>query len=179
MPPKEVPPKEVPPKEVPPKEVPPKEALPKEALPKETLPNRQVVRVMAKNEDSLPPATVAGAATEQEESGPAVVNDVAEYKVMVPFAMGKTLLGKDGEKAMGEIAQIGPIAKEIRIRAPVDPGGNLQRAYGRAAEIHRMLIKAGLGRHPITIEAVDAVPDRNVVRAEVALIVDLKAKPGQ
>jgi len=147
-----------------------------EALPSKVLPNNQVVRVMAKAEDPPSPLPVIGAVAGPEKAGElagTADNEVAEYKVMVPFVLGKTALGKEGEKAMAEITQIGPIAREIRIRAPGDSGRDLQRAYGRAAEIHKLLVKAGLVRQRISIEVVDVVPAGKVVQAEVALIVDL------
>lgn len=130
------------------------------------MPDNRVMKVMARDEDSPPAA---------EEPVPAA-DDVAEYKVRVPFAVGKTTLGKEGEKAMAEIKEIGPIAKEIRIRAPRDPGSDFQRAHGRAAEIHRLLAKAGLVRQRISIEAVEAEPEGKVVHADIALIVDLGAR---
>lgn len=138
-------------------------------LPLETkeMPNTQVVKVVARDEDSPPAA---------EAAVPAAADDVAEYKVRIPFAVGKTTLGKEGEKAMAEVTEIGPIAREIRIRAPREPGSDFQRAYGRAAEIHKVLARAGLVRQRISIEAVDAVPEGKVVHADIALIVDLGAR---
>jgi hypothetical protein len=144
------------------------------ALNREVLPNNQVVRVVAKSDNPPPPVPVAAAKARGEERAPA--RQVAEYRVMVPFAAGKTVLGKDGEKAMAEVAQFVPLAREIRIRAPADPGSNVQSAHGRAAEIHRLLVKAGLVRQRISIETVDAAPDGHSPQAEVSLLIDLGSK---
>jgi len=147
---------------------------------REVLPSNQVAKVVAKNaEDPLLPPPVAPVVAERDEAGRGAAEYKVEYKVMVPFTMGKTVLGKDGEKAMAEVTQVGPIAKEIRIRVPGDPGSSLQSAHSRAAEIHKLLVKAGLLRQRISIEAVDAVPDGKVVNAEVALIIDLRPKPNK
>lgn len=146
----------------------------------EVLPSRQVVKVMAKSAED--PLTAVPVAVTKERAGAGRgagkegSDYKVEYKVMVPFTTGKTTLGKDGEKAMAEVTQIGPIAKEIRIRAPGDPGSNFQSAHSRAAEILKLLVKAGIVRQRISIEAVDAVPEGKVVQAEVALIIDLGSK---
>jgi hypothetical protein len=139
----------------------------------EGMPDNRTEKVSTEGVNPAAGAPPAGAENLPDESAAAEDAEVAEYRVRIPFAVGRTTLGKEGEKAMAEIAQISPIAREIRILAPGDPGSAFQRAHGRGAEIHRLLARSGLLRQRISIEAVDAMPDGKVVHAEVALIVDL------
>ncbi|HJW26677.1 MAG TPA: hypothetical protein VJ576_17400 [Rhodocyclaceae bacterium] len=136
--------------------------------------NRQVARV----DTAFVPvqAGVAGKAAQAQGSADGAAPDLYEYTVKVPFLLGKTVLGKEGDKALRELAQIGPIAHEIHILAPREPDSSVQLAHRRASELYRLLVNAGLDRQKFTIEVMDAVPFDADIVGEVVLVVDLNQR---
>lgn len=136
--------------------------------------NRQVARV---DTAFVPvPAGAAGKAGQAEGSADGSAPDLYEYTVKVPFLLGKTVLGKEGDKALRELAQIGPLAHEIHILAPREPDSSVQLAHRRASELYRLLVNAGLDRQKFTIEVMDAVPFDADIVGEVVLVVDLNQR---
>ncbi|MBS1190074.1 MAG: hypothetical protein H6R10_1866 [Rhodocyclaceae bacterium] len=118
-----------------------------------------------------------GQKTDREPAGSGSEPEIAHYKVVVPFAPDKVTLGKEGQKAVQEIAHMGRIAHAVVIRVPGAPGGDFQLSHGRAAEIHRVLVKAGLVRQRFVIDVVDALPDGKSPIAEVTLMIELAPAP--
>lgn len=133
--------------------------------------NRQVARV----DTAFVPvqAGAAGKAGQAPGAAEGTAPDLYEYTVKVPFLLGKTVLGKEGDKAIRELAQIGSIAHEIHILAPREPDSSIRLAHRRASELYRLLVNAGLDRQKFTIEVMDAVPYDADIVGEVVLVVDL------
>ena len=139
--------------------------------------NRQVARV----DTAFVPVQqgAAGKTGQAPGAGDGPAPNLYEYTVKVPFLLGKTALGKEGEKALRELAQIGPIAHEVHILAPREPDSSIQLAHRRASELYRLLVNAGLDRQKFTIEVMDAVPFEADIVGEVVLVVDLNQRPAK
>lgn len=88
-------------------------------------------------------------------------------KLLVPFAEGKTTLGKEGGRATDALIEVAQYCEEIKITAPTDADNNLDKAFSRAMEIQKRLFKAGLTEQKYSIGTVKGISADKIVFAEI------------
>ena len=149
-------------------------ASPFEALPPATTKGKQAP---AQNNKPLPPLPAKTEAPQRIEERVSHVEtlDVTPkpqegQRFFVPFAEGKTTLGKEGNRAANGLIEMALYCREVKIVAPTDADTNdLDKAITRSLEIQKRLLKAGLTEQKYVIGTSKGIGADKTVFAEVVV----------
>ena len=91
-------------------------------------------------------------------------------RFFVPFAEGKTTLGKEGNRAANGLIEMALYCREVKIVAPTDADTNdLDKAITRSLEIQKRLLKSGLTEQKYVIGTSKGIGSDKTVFAEVVV----------